>query len=192
MTFKLAIEILSSIASLVAIVAVLGAWLNSIRKPLKVERVVIHRKKDSTVFILLIKNRKTYPVEIKKVRCFTHRDYKVEQRQGSKPEYLPSLNYKYGLFLSESDEAKHIGANGFTDIRYEIDKKIDNDNFSQFLFDMDTSHGFYLLKCKDIELVDIGVVTTYEMKYSRNYESKIKAYARFCYLKLLYLLNIKQ
>lgn len=49
------VDLLSSVASLVAIVSVLVAWYQSRRKPLKIKRVLVHQKEQSTkIFIFLL------------------------------------------------------------------------------------------------------------------------------------------
>jgi len=181
MTLKLIVEILSSIASLVAILVVLFAWFKSSRKALKVVRVTIHLKKNETTFILWVKNRKPYPVEIKNIRCFTHRLYKVEQKQGGKPEYRPSLNCKLSPFTSS--EHKQIAPDGFTDIRYEISRAFED--FDQLLFDLDTSHGLFLLKCRNIDNVSMGKMEAYQVKFTKDYESRVKALSRYLYLRIM-------
>jgi hypothetical protein len=68
--FKLIVDTLASLAAFVAIITVLASWYRSIRKPLVIQRIVVHRKKDKTTFILIIKNVKDYPVEIKKLEGY--------------------------------------------------------------------------------------------------------------------------
>ncbi len=77
--FSTIVDALSASASLIAILVVLGAWLNNVRSPLKIARVVIHRKEDESTYILLVKNRLSHAVEIKNMRCFTHQHISVNK-----------------------------------------------------------------------------------------------------------------
>ena len=56
--YKYIIDILSSIVAFIAIFTVLLSWYKSSRKPLNVERVIIHRGSTKSTYILIIKNRK--------------------------------------------------------------------------------------------------------------------------------------
>jgi len=183
------VESLSALASLVAILAVLIAWFNSIRSPLKVARIVIHRKKTESTYILLIKNRLSHTVEIKNIRCFTHRNYRVEQKNNCAPEYHPELNYINSPFISS--EKKEILGKGHTDIRYTAPNYTKEMN--QLLFSMDTTHGFLLLKCKNIEIVEMsGSTQVYGLEVVEDYSSKYKALSFYIWLRIKYLFRAKK
>ena len=187
--FNTIVNILSAAASLIAILVVLAAWLNSIRSPLKIVRVVVHKKKDESTYILLVKNRLSHTVEIKNIRCFTRRNYRVEQKNNCAPEYHPELNYNDSPFIS--NEVKEILGKGHTDIRY---KSINyTKEINQLLFSMDTSHGFLLLKCKNIEIVNMssGATQVYGLEFVKDFDSKYKALKAFVWLKLKYILISK-
>ena len=106
---------LASLASVVAIVTVLISWYRSARKALRIERVVIHRKPTESTYILVVKNRKDYPVEIKSTDCYTRKIYNIEKKLNQKPEYSALLNLSDNLF--RNSDKFIIGANGNTDIR---------------------------------------------------------------------------
>lgn len=185
--FNTVIDTLSALASLIAILVVLAAWFNSIRSPLKVSRVVIHRKKDESTYILLVKNRLSHTVEIKNIRCFTHRNYRVEQKNNCAPEYHPELSYNDSPFIS--NDTKEILGKGHTDIRYKAPNYTKEIN--KLLFSMDTSHGFLLLKCKNIEIVNMGSTQVYGLEFVENYDSKYKALKVFFCLKIKYIFRSK-
>lgn len=186
--FNTIVDTLSGAASLIAILAVLTAWFNSVRSPLKVARVVIHRKKDESTYILLVKNRLSHTVEIKNIRCFTRRNYRVEQKNNCAPEYHPELSYNDSPFISK--EVKEILGKGHTDIRYTARNYTKDIN--QLLFSMDTTHGFLLLKCKNIEIVNMGSTQVYGLEFAENYESKYKALKAFLWLKIKYFVKSKR
>jgi len=186
--FDTIVDILSSVASLIAIIAVLVAWYNSTRSSLKVERVVIHRKKDESTYILMVKNRRSHTVEIKNIRCFTHRSYKVEQKNNCAPEFHAELNYEDSPFLSS--DSKEIPAEGYTDVRYKAPNY--TKDITQLLFSTDTSHGFLLLKCKDIEVVNIGASQTYGIEFGENYQKKYEALIQYYWLKIKYFFRSKK
>ncbi len=112
--YKFVVDILSSLASLIAIVTVLWAWISSKRNALKIKRVVIHRSEQTSNYILEVENIKPYPVVIKNTRCFTKPNYKVEQINNCFPSFHKSYSLTDSPFLS--DERHTIEANGFTDI----------------------------------------------------------------------------
>jgi len=187
--FNTVVDILSAAASLIAILVVLAAWLNSVRSPLTVARVVIHRKKEESTYILLVKNRLSHTVEIKNIRCFTHRNYRVEQKNNCAPEYHPELNYNDSPFISS--DVKEILGKGHTDIRYKAANYTKDIN--QLLCSMDTSHGFLLLKCKNIEIVNMGSGATqvYGLEFVEDFDSKYKALKTFIWLKVKYIFRSK-
>lgn len=83
--FKLTVDILSSIASFIAIVTVLFSWFKNAQKALKIERIVIHNKPDTNTYILCIKNRKPYPVMIKSISSYIKPYITVEKLKNQPP-----------------------------------------------------------------------------------------------------------
>ncbi|OOZ38902.1 hypothetical protein BOW52_07920 [Solemya elarraichensis gill symbiont] len=77
--FKFIIDPLTAAASLVAIVVALASWYRSARKPLAIDRLVIHQKADKSTFILSMRNRKDYPIIIKQTQCYTRRYFTVQK-----------------------------------------------------------------------------------------------------------------
>lgn len=150
-TFKFVVDILSAMASMIAIFTVLIAWYSSIKKPLKVKRVVMHQHIDSSTYILEIENNKSYPVEVKSTKCFTKKCYKVEQMKN----FFPTIRDTWSLndIHFSADENHIIQPCGFTDVIF--DKVVNQDQVNELIFLMDTSHGFHSLKCKKIDLVNM-------------------------------------
>ena len=175
MEYKVIADTLASLASFVAIVSVMIGWYCSARKPLRIKRVVVHKKGDETSFILEVKNVKPFPVTIINLECYRTKKYEIQKKLGGKPEYYESfpLNER----LSYSNQLFEIGSNGHTNIKITSNAKLDIPEKLLFLFK--TSHGFHELWCKNISIVDIGKVDVYGVEYKHDYDSKFKA-------KLLY------
>ena len=162
---------LNSTASFIAIVLALGAWFRSAQKALKVDRVVIHRKEKECTHILVIKNRKTYPVSIKTTNCYTKHTYNVKKATNQKPEFSSLLNLTDNLFRDSN--TFEIGPNGHTDIR--IKGPIFTGNYNQLLYSIHTSHGYHEIWCKDITIVEMGNSQAIEIDYMHDYSNKYKA-----------------
>jgi hypothetical protein len=178
-TFKLIVDLLASCAAFVAIVAALTAWYRSARKPLVIDRLVIHKKTDKNTFILKLKNRKDYPVTIKRIDCHTRRHFTVQQKPGEPPEYQDLLNLADRI-LSDNSET-HLAANAHTDVRIKTGPV--TDSHSKLLFSFDTSHGFHQLWCSNILIVPIGVAETYTLDYERDFHSRIQARLFYAWAK---------
>ena len=172
---------LNSTASFVAIVLALGAWLRSARKALKIDRVVIHRKDKECTHILVIKNRKEYPVSIKSTNCYTKHTYNIKKSPNQKPEFSSLLNLKDNLFGDSN--IFEIGPNGHTDI------KIKGPHFTgsckKLLYSMHTSHGYHEIWCKDITVLEMGSSQTVEIDYTLDYSNKYKALVVYYWKTLL-------
>lgn len=85
MGFKVIVDTLASLAAFVAILSVLFGWYSSARKPLSISRVVVHKKDDGLTYIIVTKNRKSYPVETKRIDCFSKKSFEIEERVGESP-----------------------------------------------------------------------------------------------------------
>lgn len=176
--YKYIVDILSSTASLIAILTVLYSWYKSAQKPLAIDRVVVHKSNSSNTYILVIKNRKPYPVTIKATRCYTTKVYEVEVKTGRKPEYSEQLLGSNSLFQNTSDF--EIAPNGHTDIR--ITGSNPPEKVNKLLFSINTSHGYHELWCKEILLVDVGVAETYDLDYRHPFNYKITAKLKYYWL----------
>lgn len=181
--FKLIADVLSSVAAFIAIVSVLVVWANNLRKPLKVKRVVIHRKPNNDNFFLQIKNRKNYPVDIKAIGCFTRRDYTVEHKNNFSPEFLPELNYSNSPFTNNATHT--IPANGFDTVKISANKF--PDSISKLVFSTDTSHGYHYMKCSNLEIVNMGSGSTFGINYHKTHSSRVVAYLDFLRIYVKYL-----
>lgn len=181
--YKPIVDVLSSLASLVTISVFFGSWINSLRKALSIKRIVIHRKKEYSTYILEVKNRKEFPVEIKNIRCFTGYEYNVEQRSGDKPKYFKSMSLDLSAFIT--NEKFQIEASCFTDIH--IKGNFLSEQPKQLIFSMDTSHGYHLLQCSNIDSYDIGNTETFSMEHKNIHSSKKSAIWQYVKLKIRYV-----
>jgi len=177
--YKFIVDILSSSASLVAIIVVLLGLYKSIQKPLKIERVVIQKGKSSSTYILVVKNRKPYPVEIKSINCYMRRFYSIERKNNQKPEYSALLSLSDSPF--QSSKLFNIAANGHTDIQIKNGLNINGD-VKKLLFSAHTSHGYHEMWCKNIVTISTGT-QVYGLEYRHEYESKIKSILVYYWLR---------
>ena len=176
--FKVIVDTLASVASIIAIVSVLVSWYRSARKPLVVESLVIHQKQQETTFILRVRNVKDYPVEIKRIDCYRRKKYTVQKKTGQKPEYFEGLPLAERIFTAEN--AWCVAANGHTDIRVPLNSEVEIP--PKILFFMETSHGFHELWCSDLTIVPIGKVEVYDLEYKYNPTSRAHAKARYWFM----------
>lgn len=177
--FKLVVDSLASIAAIVAIVATMVSWHREARRPLRVERVVVHRKQGEVTFILLVKNVKTYPVIINRIGCYKGKTHKVQKKRGGIPEHSEVFSSSMMIFDSPGD--REILPSGYTDVRVSVNGSPDVPEAILFL--LKTSHGYHELWCRDVEPVDIGKAEVYSLDYQYDFSSVWRA-KRMYYWKL--------
>jgi len=185
--FKNIIDILSSLASLIAIIGVLVSWYRSSQKPLKIERVVIHKKENESTYILVVKNRKNYPVEIKSISCYRNPIYQIQKKNNQRTEYSKLLSLSDSCF--SSSEHFEISANGHTDIRIKVATY--REQAHRLLFSINTSHGYHEIWCKDILEVNIGKTEVFGLEYRHEYQSKYRAKIHYYWLRLIEFVKFK-
>lgn len=171
MGFKVVVDTLASLAALIAILSVLVGWYSSARKPLSISRVVVHKKDDGLTYIIVTKNRTSYPVETKRIDCFSQKTFEIEQRVGEKPEYVEKLSSRYSVFSSKA--SFEVPAKGNIDIRMEVGGQ--NDIPDRLIFSIDTTHGYHEISCNDITVVEIGKSVVYSVEFKKEYGSKSRA-----------------
>lgn len=181
MGFKVVVDTLASLAALIAILSVLVGWYSSARKPLSISRVVVHKKDSGLTYILVTKNRKSYPVGTKRIDCFSKKIYEVEQRVGGKPEYAERLSSRYAVFSSQS--SLEVPAKGNHDIRIEAAGQAEIPD--RLIFSIDTTHGYHELSCSDITVVEIGKAEVYSVEFKKEYGFKIHAKIIYYWRRIL-------
>lgn len=187
--FKMFVDIVSSLASIVAIVSVLYSWLKSKEDPLTLDRIVIHRNEKYSNYIVGVKNRKPYPVKILATKCYTKRKFHVEQKSNNKLYFSGILSLENLVF--EDLSVFEIGANGSEFLKFNEKRKL-NDDIEKLLFLFETSHGYHDLSCKDIISVDIGTTNNVGIKYNEMFDSKSKAMIQYYKLKIQHFFKRKE
>ncbi|WP_445003467.1 hypothetical protein [Halomonas mongoliensis] len=171
MDFKIFIDILASLAAIVAIVSVLVGWYCSSRKPLKIVRVVVHKTQKDMTFILVTKNRQPYPVTTKRIDCYRRKIFEVQKKVGGEPEYSERLSSREALFMGRSEF--EVPANANTDLRLKVTGAADIPN--RLLFSVDSSHGYHEIWCDEISVLEVGRTEVYSVDYKDEYKSKVAA-----------------
>lgn len=183
MGFKVIVDTFASLAALVAILSVLVGWYSSARKPLSISRVVVHKKDGSLKYILVMKNRKSYPVETKKIDCYTRKTFEIEQRVGEKPEYIEKLSSRYAVFSSKV--SFKVPAKGNIHISIEVDGQTDISD--QLIFSIDTTHGYHEISCKNITVIEIGKAVVYSVEFKKECVSKSRAKMVYLWRRIVVL-----
>jgi hypothetical protein len=182
--YKYVVDVLSSTAALIAIITVLWSWFKNSQMPLAIERLVVHNKEKESIYIVVIKNRKAYPVKIKSTSCYVKASYKVEKKNNQKPEYMDTLSLSDSLFIN--DDTFEIGANGHTDIQ--ISGRHLYKDITKLLFSIQTSHGYHRTWCNKIIIVDMtGKTQIFGMEKMYDFDSKFKAKIKYYWLRLINL-----
>lgn len=182
MEFKLVVDILSSLAALVAIVVALAAWYRSARRPLQIDRIVIHRKEQASTFILLVRNVKSDPVTIKRVGCYKRKKHQVQRKHGSSPEY--SATFSSADMVFDAPGEFEVLPNGSTDVRVQASGA--SEAPGALLFLLHTTHGFHELWCRDITEVEVGKANVYNVEYQHDYDSAWRAKVVFYWKRFLF------
>lgn len=148
--FKIIVDVLSSIASFVAIVTVLYSWRISKLPPLKVSQLIISPKQNRLRVFIRISNRKLYPVVIKSITCYKKQKYQINKKKLERPQLWPSTDVSDKLFtVNEEVEISELGQ--FSKEVYIDASLVDA---KSLLFSVHTSHGFLRLKCKNVYTFD--------------------------------------
>lgn len=177
--FKLLMDIVASLAALVAIVTILISWYRNAQKTLRIERVIIYGKQANTIYNLVVKNRKDYPVVIKSITCYTKKVYNIEKKPNEKPAYSELL--KGSDILSRNKENHTVGPKGNTDIKMVgIHSK---DKINKLLFCIESSHGSYQIWCRNLVFEKFGKCDVYDLEYRHEYESWLLAKTKYYWEK---------
>ena len=169
--YKLVADILASVAALVAILSMLVSWYRAARRPLKIDRVVIQQKQNGSKYILVVKNIKDFPVEIKSTNCYRRKLFNIEKRPGQKPGYSELLNLADNIFIDKTIFT--IAPRGHTNIS--IQGPCIEPGISKLLFSIQTSHGYHEIWCKNILVLQMESADVYELDYRKEFHSKYKA-----------------
>lgn len=144
--FKLTVDILSSIASLVAILTVLFSLWRAKLPPLKISQLIISPKQDGLRVFVRIKNRMPYSVKIKGLTCYKKQGYQISRKKLQRPQLWPSTAVN-DTFFSFNEDVDVLEWGEFTK-----ELLISSSQFksSSLLFSLYTSHGILKLKCRNV------------------------------------------
>jgi hypothetical protein len=181
--FSAIIDTLASVAAIVAIATAMIGWYRSARRPLKVRRVVIHRKAETATFILMVENLHSYPVIIKRTGCYRRKKHQVQRKRSRAPEYSASFSSSHAVF--NSNVPAEIMPRGHTDVRIDVNGQPDVPD--ALLFFLETSHGYHELWCNDIQLVDTVKVDVYHLEYQHDFRYAIQGKAVYYWKRLVWL-----
>ena len=174
---KLLFDVLSSLAAFLAIVTVTISWHKSLRKPLKLARILIHKRSDSATCILVIRNLKDYPVIIERIDGYLREVYEVKKKTGGTPEYSACL-FGTNKFLSYTQSVE-IPAQGRMDVHIVIQGAELPNRDAVFL--LKTSHGFQQVRQKQVDIVEVGKVSVYSLEIDETYDSVLQGKLRYWY-----------
>ena len=186
--YKFLADILSSVASIVAIVTVLYSWWASKRPKLKISQFIVSPSNGGLRIYLKITNKKLYPVNIKNITCYKKQRYSISKKELMKPQLWPSLDVADKLFtIAEEVEIPELG-----EFNKELNVSQHDFDPKDLLFSLYTSHGIIRLKCtnthvfnNEFEFYNDGEVVLKD--------KKILAYISYIFKYLQYILeNLKK
>jgi hypothetical protein len=143
--YKLLVDVLSSLASLVAILTVLYSWWSSKRPELKISQFIVSPHRGGLRIYLRISNRKPYPIKVNSLTCYKKQSYSISKKKLMKPQLWPSLDMADKLFtIKDEIELSELG-------EFNKDVYIESNTFDpkKLLFSLHTSHGSLSLRCKN-------------------------------------------
>lgn len=145
--WKFLVDVLSASASFVAVVTVCVGWGLSARKPIFIERVaMLPTGQDSFQVAIFIVNRKSFPVTINTMHCFSEKQYRVEKEFGQRPVKTSSLSLNDRLF--DGPVPMLVQAQGVQRFLLNVPRNLQRPK--QIHFSMDTTHGYVNYTCKKI------------------------------------------
>ena len=146
--FKLSVDILSSIASFVAIATVLYSWYADKKSPIEIPEVIVSKSGDDTFrFTIKLKNKKPYPVIVKSMTCYKRKTHRVEKKRMERPRTISVFDLRDRIFtISNETPVSELGEH-----RVDINVKTNLSPLKTLTFLADTSHGFLTIKCKNVK-----------------------------------------
>ncbi|PTP90349.1 hypothetical protein [Vibrio splendidus] len=171
--FKLIVDVLASLAALVAILTVLFSWWYSRLPPLIVSQMVISRTGNKHRIFVRLQNRRQYPVKILSLDCFRDKKFNVRGNGNEKPTLFPSVNVGDKV-LSYGE--LHVVERG--EIIFETETNVENLDIGKFYFSIRTLHGRMDLVCNNVAYFEKQIIT---VDPKSNYYTKIRfvAYALY-------------
>ncbi|SKA69099.1 hypothetical protein SAMN02745132_04402 [Enterovibrio nigricans DSM 22720] len=127
----------------------------------------------STRIFLYFTNRNAYPVRIKNVKCFKKVTFQVLQKNDYRPEKTQRLDYDDLVF--QTPQEYEIEAFADCSVVVNLDYPVQMD-LEQLVCSTQTSHGYHLLKVKNIDVVRMGTpCASYLVPFEKTFESSFRA-----------------
>ncbi|HAS6387020.1 hypothetical protein ACJO1Y_23260 [Vibrio parahaemolyticus] len=152
--FKLIVDILASLASLVAILTVLGSWWHSRLPPLIVSQMVISRIGSKHRVFVRLQNRRQYPVKILSLDCYRDMKFNVRGNKNEKPTLFPSVNVGDKVL-----SYKELDIVEFGESILNIETSVENLDIDKFHFSVRTLHGRMDLVCNNVVYFEKQITT---------------------------------
>lgn len=170
--FKISVDILSSIASFVAIATVLYAWYSSKKSPIEIPEAIVSRSgEDAFRFIIKLKNKKPYPVIIKSMTCYKRKTHRVEKKRMERPQTMAVFDLRDRIFsISNETPVSELGEN-----RIDINVRANLPPLKSLIFLVDTSHGFLTIKCKNVKYFST-VTEVFSPEFMISKDSKVSSW----------------
>jgi hypothetical protein len=163
------------------IVAVLWAWYKAGKPPFTITKVLVVKQKGSTCFHFSIENKKPYPIEILFIDVYEKFTYQVQKIEhiGVRLVTLPGNRLLNHTVKSRLKEMGHMHITGQS-----IDVSVPK-HLNKLIFQVHTSHGFFVIKSKNIRLSDITKgITGYMTSDIATTDSRFKALAIYIVSKV--------
>ncbi|MGK8439112.1 hypothetical protein ACRS3X_17580 [Ectopseudomonas hydrolytica] len=184
--FKLAVEILSSIASLIAILTVLYSWHANRKHPISISEIISTRSGSDTFRLFVkIKNTKPYPVTVKSLVCYKKETHRVEKRINERPKTMTVLDSRDRLFTIQNEILiPELGEN-----RIEVNVTTNAPPTKSLIFMLDTTHGHLSTICKKVKFFSTAPeIFSPDFMISR--ESKISSMTAYIRAYTVYLIDL--
>jgi hypothetical protein len=152
--FKILVDILSSIASIVAIATVLYSWYSSKKNPIEIPEVIVSKYSEDTFrFIIKIKNRKPYPVIVKSMTCYKRKTHLVEKKRMERPRTTSMFDTRDRILTTQNE----LPVSELGEHLVDINTKIDLSPLKTLIFLAYTSHGFLTIKCNNVKFFSAAI-----------------------------------
>lgn len=179
---KSIVDILSSLASIVAIVTVLYAWWNNNRPGVRIKSLIIHRLENQTRLYLRLANERAYPITIENFTCYEKLTYQTTILESGSPSTWPTLHQELKFYThTTKTELTEMGEVSLPII---IDKDLRHLKYVYFSFN--TSHGTIAFKFSKIKFF-----TGYAVITSPPIETESFLLSKLIHLRILVIFNLK-
>lgn len=153
--FKSTVDILSSLASIVAIATVLYSWWKNKRPGVRIKSLIIHRLENQTHLYLRLANERAHPIVIENFTCYEKLAYQTTILESGIPSTWPILHQELKFYTHTAKT--ELPEMGEINITIYLDKDLRHLKYVYFCFS--TSHGAIAFKFKKIKFFTGHTVT---------------------------------